>query len=130
MEELRIQHLARSAILVETPFSDLALHFDFHRAHSFIHRRPCDILSYLIPRDGQVYAERLRNSEHEPMADLPVTDRFAVFQAARVHPRRQPLATRRILISQQCDKLCSFDRTTKSQPIGSASGPDAWLFHQ
>ena len=57
MEEFRVQHLARSPILVETPFSNLALHFDFHRPHRFIHRRPCDVLSYLIPGDGQVYTE-------------------------------------------------------------------------
>src|SRR3984893_18197885 len=39
MEELRIQQLARSAILVQPSLPDLALHLGFLRAHRFIHRR-------------------------------------------------------------------------------------------
>jgi hypothetical protein len=57
MEELRIQQLARSTILVQPSLPDLALHLGFHRAHRFIHCRPCDILNHLIARDRQIYAE-------------------------------------------------------------------------
>src|ERR1700738_4028998 len=55
MKELRIQQLARSTILVLPSLPDLALHLRFHRAHRFIHRRPCDILNHLIARDRQIY---------------------------------------------------------------------------
>jgi hypothetical protein len=114
MEELRVQHLARSAILVQASFPDFALHFGFHCVHRIIHSRPCDILHNLIARDCQVNAERLRNSKHESIANLPVAYGFAVFLTAHIHTRRQPFAIHRILTSQQCDKLCSPDRATKS----------------
>jgi hypothetical protein len=48
MKELRIHQLPRSTILVEPSLPDLALHPGFHRAHRFIHCRPCDILNHLI----------------------------------------------------------------------------------
>jgi hypothetical protein len=70
MEELRIQQLARSTILVQASLPDLALHLGFHCAHRFIHSRSCDILNHLIACDRKIYAERLGNSEHEPMANL------------------------------------------------------------
>src|SRR6202790_3155899 len=57
MKELRIQQLARSTIVVLPSLPDLALHLGFHRAHRFIHCRPCDILNHLIARDRQIYAE-------------------------------------------------------------------------
>ena len=57
MKELGIQQLARSTILVEPSLPDLALHLGFHRAHRFIHCRPCDILHHLIARDRQIDAE-------------------------------------------------------------------------
>jgi hypothetical protein len=44
LEELTIQHLARSTVLVQAPFPDLALHLGFHCAHGFIHSQPCDAL--------------------------------------------------------------------------------------
>src|SRR5271166_505153 len=69
-----------------------------------------DLLNHQIGCDCQVYAERLWNAEHQPITNLPVAYRFAVFLTARIHPRRQPFAARRILISQQCDKLCSPNR--------------------
>jgi hypothetical protein len=70
---------------VQASFSDLALHLDFHFVHRFIHSRPCDILDNPITCDCQVYAKRLGNSEHQPIANLPVADRFTVFLAACVH---------------------------------------------
>src|ERR1700674_4697550 len=69
MKELRIQHLARSTILVEPSLPHLALHLGFHRAHRFIHCRPCDILNHLIACDGKIDAERLWNSEYESIAN-------------------------------------------------------------
>lgn len=57
MKELGIQQLARSTILVEPSLPDLTLHLGFHRAHRFIHCRPCDILNHLIASDGQIDAE-------------------------------------------------------------------------
>src|ERR1700688_509427 len=83
MKESRIQELARSTIFGESPLSDFAMHLGFHRAHRFIHGRPRDFLHYLIARDRQINAERLRNSEHEAIANLPVADRLPVFLPAR-----------------------------------------------
>jgi hypothetical protein len=57
MKELGIQQLARPTILEQPSFPDLALHLGFHRAHRFIHCRPCDILNHLIARDRQIDAE-------------------------------------------------------------------------
>jgi hypothetical protein len=70
MEELRIQQLARSTILVQASLPDLALHLGFHGAHRFIHSRSCDILNHLIACDRQIYADRFWESEHEPIANL------------------------------------------------------------
>lgn len=68
----------------------------------FVSGRPCDIFDHLIPCDRQIDAQRLRNPEHEPIANLPVAHRFAVFLPAHIHTCRQPLTRRRILVSQQC----------------------------
>src|SRR5271165_1760781 len=78
MEEFRIQQLARSTILVQASTADLALHLGFHCAHRFVQSRSCDILNHLIARDRKIDAERLRNSEHESITNLPVADLFAV----------------------------------------------------
>jgi hypothetical protein len=99
---------------VQASFPDLALRLAFHCVHRFIDSRPCDILHNLIACDCQVYAERLGNSEHEAITNLPVAYGFAVFLADRIRARRQPLATSRILVSQQCDELGPFHWTTES----------------
>jgi hypothetical protein len=72
MEELGIQHLTRSAIVMHATLPGLALHFGFHCAHRFIHSRSCNILNHLIPRDRQIDAERLGYSKYEAIANLPV----------------------------------------------------------
>jgi hypothetical protein len=113
MEELRIYPLARSTILVHASLSHLALHPGFHCAHRFIHSRPRDSLNHLVTCNCQVYAERLWNSEHEPIANLPVADRFAVLLPARILTCRQPFTRRRIFVSQQCDELRPLYRTTE-----------------
>src|ERR1700730_2199401 len=84
VKEFRIQELARSTIFGQSCLSDFALHLGFHRAHRFIHCRPCDMLYYLTARDRQINAERLRNSEHESIANLPVADRLPVFLPAHI----------------------------------------------
>src|SRR5260370_41705150 len=56
MEELRIQQLARPAILVQASLPDLALHLGFRCAHRFVHSRSCEILNHLIACDRQIYA--------------------------------------------------------------------------
>jgi hypothetical protein len=114
MEELRIHHLARSTIVVHASLSHLALHLGLHCAHRFIHSRPRDSLNYLVTCNCQVCAERLWNSEHEPIANLPVADRFAVLLPARIPTCRQPFTRRRIIVSQQCDELRPLYRTTES----------------
>ena len=111
MKELRIQQLARSTILVEPSLPDLALHFGFHGAHRFIHDPSCDILNHLVAGNRQIDAERLGNSKHEPIANLPVAKPFAVFLPARIRTCRQPLARRRIFVPQQCHELRPFHRT-------------------
>jgi hypothetical protein len=55
----------------------------------------------MVLADGSL----LGNSEHQPIANLPVAHRFSVFLAACVHACRQPLAARRMFVSQQCDEL-------------------------
>ena len=44
----------------------------------------------------QIYADRLGNSEHELIANLPVADGFAILLPARIHAFRQPFTRRRI----------------------------------
>jgi hypothetical protein len=100
MKELGIQLLARPAILVSPSLPDLALHLGFHRDHRFIHCRPCGILNHLIARDRQIDAGRLRRSEHQPIANLPVADRLPVYLSARIHTARKPFTRRRIFVSQ------------------------------
>src|SRR5271165_2554010 len=90
MEELRIQHLARPAILLQASLPDLAQHLGFHCTHRFIHSRSCDIFNHLIACDRQIYADRLGNSEHEPIVHLPVADLFVVLLPACVRACRQP----------------------------------------
>ena len=98
MEEFRIQQLARSTILVQASTADLALHLGFHCAHRFVHSGSCDILNHLIACDRKIDAERLRNSEHESIANLPVADLFAVLLSACVRACRQPFTRRRIFV--------------------------------
>src|SRR5271165_5133103 len=88
MEELGIQHLARSTVVVQATLPDLALHLGFHCLHRFIYSRSGDILNDLIGCDRQIDAEPLWNSEHEPIADLPVADGFPVFLPAGIHTSR------------------------------------------
>jgi hypothetical protein len=97
--------LARSTVLVQAPFPDLALHLGFHCAHGFIHSRPCDALNHLVACDRQIDAQGFRDSEHEAIANLPVADRFAVFLPARIPACRQALTRCRIFVSQQCNEL-------------------------
>jgi hypothetical protein len=49
--------------------------------------------------NGQVDAQRLGNTEHEPIADLAVADRFAVLLPVRIRTCRQPFTRRRIFVS-------------------------------
>src|ERR1700732_5523142 len=90
MEEFRIQQLARSTIFVQASTADLALHLGFHCTHRFVHSRSCDVLNHLIACDRKIDAERLWNSEHESIANLPVADLFAVLLPAGVRACRQP----------------------------------------
>ena len=62
----------------------------------------------------QIYADRLGNSEHELIANLPVADGFAILLPARIHAFRQPFTRRRIFVSQQCHELRPLHRTTDS----------------
>src|ERR1700730_661533 len=100
MEEFRIQQLARSTILVQASTADLAPHLGFHCAHRFVHSRSCDILNHLVACDRKIDAERLWNSEDKSIANLPVADLFAVLLPACVCAWREPLARRRIFVSQ------------------------------
>jgi hypothetical protein len=86
MEEFSIQQLARSTILVPRTAlpSGPCTASRIPARPSFIHRRPCNILNHLIARDRQTDAERLRHTEHEPIANLPVADRLAVLLPIRI----------------------------------------------
>src|ERR1700687_4919148 len=112
MEEFGIQQLARSTILVQASTADLALHLGFHCAHRFVHGRSCDILNHLIACDRKIDAERLRKSEHESIANLPVADLFAVLLPACVRGWRQPFTRRRLFVSQLLDKMPPLHRAT------------------
>jgi hypothetical protein len=112
VKEFRIQQLARSTILLKPSLPDLAPHLGFDRAHCFIHCRPCDILNHLVACDRQIDAERLWNSEHKSIANLPVADLFAVRLPAFVCACRQSLTRGWIFVSQQCYELRPLHRTT------------------
>jgi hypothetical protein len=70
------------------------------------------ILNHPIACDRKIDVERLRNSEHESIANLPVADLFAVLLPACVWACRQPFTRRRIFVSQQRDKMRSSHRAT------------------
>jgi hypothetical protein len=101
MEELRIQQLARSTILVQASLPDLALHLGFHGAHRFIHSRSGDILNHLI---ACTLTLRLRPSDSLPTlcVDLPSREvrkvtgdnsstHFNVVSTSRVESRSKAL---------------------------------------
>ena len=67
MEELGIQHLARSAILVQPSFPDLALHLGFHCAHGFIPSGPYAGLFHQVIAHRQFAVEVALNAFRSPI---------------------------------------------------------------
>jgi hypothetical protein len=87
MEDLRIQQLARSTILVPLFRTLHCISVSVARIVSSTADLAI-LLNHLILCDRQIYAERVGNAEYQPIANLPVADSFTVFQPACIHTCR------------------------------------------